>query len=197
MTEPPVLVTRRLILRPWRAGDLDRYAEIFGDPEVTRYLGDGAPLTRVQSEERIAYLVSHWHEHGFGHWAAEERSTGSLIGRIGLLHHPDWPEDLDNVEVGWTLARAFWGRGLATEGALASLRYGFETRDLDRIISITSPTNRASRRVMEKAGLTLAGQSFWRNGRVVWYAIDRSGWTRRAPAADLSVQTAAETGECR
>jgi RimJ/RimL family protein N-acetyltransferase len=195
MTETPVLVTRRLVLRPWREDDLDRYAQIFGDPEVTRYLGDGAPLTRAQSEERIAYLVSHWREHGFGHWAVEDRATESLIGRIGLLHHPDWREDPDNVEVGWTLARAFWGRGLATEGALASLRYGFETLDLDRIISITSPTNRASRRVMEKVGLTLTGQSFWRNERVVWYEIDRSSWARRAPTAVLSSQTGAETGE--
>jgi RimJ/RimL family protein N-acetyltransferase len=197
MTETPVIVTRRLVLRPWREDDLDPYAQIFGDPEVTRYLGEGAPLTRAQSEERIAYLVSHWQEHGFGHWATEERATGSLIGRIGLLHHPDWPEDPDNVEVGWTLARAFWGRGLATEGALASLRYGFETLDVDRIISITSPTNRASRRVMEKAGLTLAGQSFWRNGGVVWYAIERSSWTGGAAAAELSAGAGGQSRERR
>jgi RimJ/RimL family protein N-acetyltransferase len=188
MTEPPRLATRRLVLRPWREDDLDRYAEIFADPEVTRYIGEGVPLTRAQSEERIAFLVRHWEEHGFGHWATEDRATGVLIGRIGLLHHPDWREDPDNVEVGWTLARAFWGRGLATEGALASLRYGFEDLELDRIISITEPTNRASRRVMEKAGLSPAGESFWRDRKVVWYAIARSSWSVGAPAVESSMR---------
>ena len=75
--------------------------------------------------------------------------------------------------MGRLLDRSYWGRGLATEGAVTSLRYGFEGLGLERIISITKPANLASRRVMEKAGLTLRGETRWRGVDVVWYTIDR------------------------
>jgi RimJ/RimL family protein N-acetyltransferase len=74
----------------------------------------------------------------------EDRESGRFIGRIGLLRHVDWPHE--PVEVGWTLDRAFWGRGLATEGGAASLRLGFDVLGFERIISITEPDNAASRR---------------------------------------------------
>ena len=80
-------------------------------------------------------------------------------------------EDIDE------LAR-IWGRGLATEGGAASIRYGFEVLGFDRIISITDPDNAASRRVMEKLGLTHRGQRFWRDGKHVWDAIERDRWQR-------------------
>jgi RimJ/RimL family protein N-acetyltransferase len=108
-------------------------------------------------------------------WAAEEKADGALIGRIGLLYYKDWPEG-DKTEVAWLLERSYWGRGLATEGALASLRYGFEKLGLERIISIALPRNIASRRVMEKAGLTFRGEIRWRGFDVVWYAADHQYW---------------------
>ncbi len=109
-------------------------------------------------------------------WAAEEKATGAVIGRIGLLYHDDWPVGEHKTEVGWLLDRSRWGKGLATEGALASIRYGFEELGLERIISIALPANLASRRVMEKAGLTLRGEARWRGFEVVWYGIDRRDW---------------------
>jgi RimJ/RimL family protein N-acetyltransferase len=77
------------------------------------------------------------------------------------------------TEVGWRLDRAFWGQGLATEAAKASVAYGFETLGLVGIISIIQPGNTASRRVAERAGLTPRGETRWRDAPVVWYAIDR------------------------
>ncbi len=103
----------------------------------------------------------------------EERASGEFIGFIGLAYHDGWPEGEHKTEVGWRLNRTHWGRGLATEGALASVRYGFEGLGLERIISITLPENAASRRVMEKAGLTYRGGTRWMGNNVVWYAIDR------------------------
>ena len=103
-----------------------------------------------------------------------------FIGFIGLMYHDGWPEgEHKTAEVGWRLSRAHWGRGLATEGALASVRYGFERLGLERIISITLPQNAASRRVMEKAGLTYRGETHWRGQDVIWYAIDREAWEPR------------------
>ena len=168
--------TERLLLRQWREGDLEAYARICADTEVMRYLP--ATLSREKSLEQMAGFVRHWEEQGFGLWAVEERASGKFIGFVGLMRH-DWPEGEHRTEVGWRLGRAHWGRGLATEGALASVRYGFEGLGLARIISITLPENAASRRVMEKAGLTYRGETRWRGHDVVWYAIDRDAWEVR------------------
>jgi ribosomal-protein-alanine N-acetyltransferase len=166
------LESARLRLRQWREGDLDAYARICADPEVMRYMGSG-PLTRAETERRVKGIVRSWEERGFGLWAVEYKETGTFIGRIGLLYHEDWSEDEHKTEVGWLLDRSCWGKGLATEGATASVRYGFEGLGLERIISIALPQNVASRRVMEKTGLTLRGRTRWRGHDVVWYAVDR------------------------
>ena len=168
---------RLLLLRSWKDEELEPYARMCADPEVMRYMGfDGVTLSRRQTEEHTERLVRHWEERGFGLWAVEEKSSGDFIGRIGLMRHEDWPEGAHKTEVGWLLDRHYWGQGLATEGALASLRYGFEDLGLERIISIAQPPNVASRRVMEKAGLTFQGGTHWRDNVVVWYAGDRGGW---------------------
>ena len=167
----PVLESERLLLRPWRSGDVDELDRIYADPEVHRYLG--GPFTRERTAEQVARFVQHWEERGFGMWVAEHKATGRMIGRIGLMLHDDWTESEDKVEVGWTLDPEFWRQGLATEGAIASIRYAFEELQLGRIISFTLPDNVASRRVMEKCGLSLQGRTVWRSREHVWYAIER------------------------
>ena len=130
-------------------------------------------MSREQAAEQVARLTRNWEEKGCSHWVVEEKATGTFIGRIGLQYQDDWSEGEHKTEVGWLLRRSCWGQGFATEGALASLRYGFEELGLERIISITLPANLASRRVMEKAGLTFRGETSWRGFEVVWYATDR------------------------
>ncbi len=83
----------------------------------------------------------------------EEKESGTFVGFAGLSYQEDWPEGEHKTEVGWRLDRAFWGRGLATEAARASVDYGFENLRPERIISIIQPGNVASCRVAEKAGL--------------------------------------------
>ncbi len=139
-----------------------------------RYLS--GTITREQTEEQMARFVYHWEERSFGLWAVEEKASGAFIGFIGLLDHGDWPEGEHKTEVGWRLDRSCWGRGLATEGALASLRYGFEKLRLERIISITLPQNLASQQVMETCRLALQGEVRWRGYEVVWYSIERWDW---------------------
>jgi RimJ/RimL family protein N-acetyltransferase len=151
---PPELETPRLRLRGWRAEDLDAFAAINARPEVVRHLGR-APMTRAETAEQLARITAHWEEHGFGLWAAEERATGRLAGFIGLSHPVFLPAVMPAVEVGWRLDPDVWGRGLATEGGAASLRYGFEVLGLERILSIIDPANEASRRVAAKLGMSV------------------------------------------
>jgi RimJ/RimL family protein N-acetyltransferase len=124
----------------------------------------------------MARFVRRWEERGFGLWAVEYKASDGFIGCIGLLYQNDWLEGAHKTEVAWQLDHAYWRRGLATEGALASLRYGFEELGQERIISSIHPANLASRRVAEKAGLTLRGGTRWRSVDVVWYAIERPDW---------------------
>lgn len=170
----PELRTPRLQLRGWRLEDVGPMATINADPRVGAWLG--GVRTPPQTQQSIQNWIEHWEERGFGLWAVEERASGAFIGRIGLVYHDDWTASAYDAEVGWTLAFDAWGRGYATEGALASLRWGFGAPGLERIISITLPDNRRSRRVMERIGLELAGETDWKGLHHVWYATDRARW---------------------
>jgi RimJ/RimL family protein N-acetyltransferase len=145
------LETERLLLRRWRPDDLEALARWHVDPELMEHMGKRS-FTREEMKADIERYQHHWSEHGFGLFAAEEKATGALIGRIGLAFHRIWPAD---PEVGWLVDRPWQGQGLATEGGLACLRYGFDELGFERIVSICTEANLASRRVMEKLGLHL------------------------------------------
>jgi RimJ/RimL family protein N-acetyltransferase len=139
-----------------------------------RYLS--GTMSPQQTEEEVSRFMRHWEERGFRLWAVEEKASGLFIGLIGLLYQEEWPVGEHKTEVGWRLDRSFWGRGLATEGARAKLHHGVDKLGLQRIISITVPQNVASRRVMEKLGMTLRGESNFKGFNVVWSALDRREW---------------------
>lgn len=177
MTSVPTIETDRLWLREWRDGDVNVYARICADPQVMRYMVPARPLTHAEVAFDVQGLREHWAEHGFGHWAVEEKKTGRMIGRTGVKHHPDWELDPENTEVGWLYARSAWGQGYATEGARAGVEFCLEELGRPEVISITHPENRASQRVMKKAGLSYAGSRRW-EGRgldVVWYSTKTKG----------------------
>jgi RimJ/RimL family protein N-acetyltransferase len=167
--------TARLLLRPWQPDDLAEFTRLLTDPEVTRYIVVHTPFSAQDVAELSDRTLEQWERNGFGPWAAIEKQTGRWVGRIGLDELADWPGP-DKVEVGWELHREFWGRGLATEGGRAGVRYGFERVGLKRIISVTMATNAASRRVMEKCGLRFQGELPMAGTVVAWYAIDRADW---------------------
>jgi RimJ/RimL family protein N-acetyltransferase len=144
----PTIETDRLLLRAFRDDDLDALAAIVADPETMRYIGPGTPGTRDDTWRGIAMVLGHWQLRGYGLWAAEEKDTGRLVGRVGLYNPEGWP----GLEVGWIFARDTWGGGYATEGGRRSLRWAFEELGADHVISVIHPDNVASRRVAERLG---------------------------------------------
>jgi RimJ/RimL family protein N-acetyltransferase len=162
-----VLETDRLLLRQFRNEDLDAYAAICADPEVMRYLGTGATLNRVESWRQMAGILGHWKLLGCGMFAMEIRETGELIGRTGYLTPPDWP----GFELGWTLGRAWWGKGYAVEAAIRCRDYAFDEMGRDRLISLIRPGNHRSVRVAEKIGETLAGEVEFMGSNALVYEI--------------------------
>jgi RimJ/RimL family protein N-acetyltransferase len=145
------LVTDRLALRQWRDADLAPFAALNADPEVMRYFP--APLTRTQSDEFAGYVHETIERQGWGLWAVEVIDGPAFIGFVGLNRVTFDEHFTPAVEVGWRLARPFWGYGYATEAATAALSFGFERLELDEIVSFTTRSNEPSIRVMRRLGM--------------------------------------------
>jgi RimJ/RimL family protein N-acetyltransferase len=118
--------------------------------------------------------------HGFGRFAVDDRHTGELVGRVGVMRQPDCMATEEKDEVGWVIAAGRWGEGLATEAAAASIRDSFHRVGLVRILSWTLPENVASRRVMEKCGLRFRGTADWKGREHIWYDA-RGAWPQPRP----------------
>jgi RimJ/RimL family protein N-acetyltransferase len=146
------LRTARLCLRRWRPSDHEPFAAMNLDPRVTEFLP--TPLDRYASDALVARVEAHFEKHGFGLWAVEIRETGSFAGYVGLQTPTFEASFTPCVEIGWRLAPESWGKGYATEGALAVIDYGFTTLGLKEILSWTVPANVRSQRVMTKLGMT-------------------------------------------
>jgi RimJ/RimL family protein N-acetyltransferase len=166
------LETDRLTLRMLRESDFDAYAEMCADPEVMRYIGDGKPLTRLLAWRKLAMIIGHWSLRGYGLWAAEERSSGVLVGHIGFWYPEGWP----GFELGWTLRRSFWGRGYATEGARAALPFAFTQLGQPHVISLIHPENAASIRVAQRLGERLLDSTEVMGKPTLVYRITREEW---------------------
>lgn len=143
----PEIETDRLLLRQFKSDDLDALSELFADPEVVKYLGSGEPASRAETETALCSIIAHWGRHGFGRWAAVYKPTGVLIGYGGLRSFHGEPELV------YLLGQPYWRRGLATEMALASLKFGFDRLRFERIIAMAKTQNVRSHRVLEKAGM--------------------------------------------
>jgi RimJ/RimL family protein N-acetyltransferase len=146
------LETARLRLRALRRSDLDALERIYLDPEVSRYLTT-RPQTRSEVSRNLDYMIEHAEHYGL--WAIELKATAELIGRCGfyaftMLGPPE-------PELAYLLRPDCWGRGLATEAALGALAQLRAAHAPARVVSIVRPENAASRRVLEKVGMSEIG----------------------------------------
>ena len=196
------LETERLILRQFTGDDVENLVELDSDPEVMRYLNGGIATPRELVEQQILQRFLSYYERydGFGVWAAIEKSSGAFIGWFSFRPHDE--SRPDEAEVGYRLRRSAWGRGYATEGAQALIRKGFTELGVQRVTANTYEHNTASRRVMEKVGMTLArryrptldelttetsnhlsADSVW-DGDEVEYTLTKADWERLESTAE-------------
>jgi RimJ/RimL family protein N-acetyltransferase len=160
-----VLTTDRLVLRPLTRRDVDALVELHADPLVNRFV---PAFSHEQALKRLKATEEQWAERGHGLCAVELRGSGEFIGRSGLNH---WPH-FDEVEAGWALKPAAWGRGYATEAAAAVVGWGFSHLRLDRITAMISPDNAASARVAGRLGFTPRREDEFMGRPVTVYALD-------------------------
>lgn len=146
-----ILLTPRLRLRQWADADLEPFAAMNADPEVMTYLG--GPLERAVSDALATRFREHWQRYGFGPWVVEAPGVAGFLGYIGLTTATFQAHFTPCVEIGWRLARPYWGAGHATEAARAVLADGFDRLALPEVVAFTIPANRRSRAVMERLGM--------------------------------------------
>lgn len=187
------LETERLVLRRFTEDDLDNLVELDSDPDVMRFLTGGPPTPRavLQNDYLPAYLRYYERYEGFGFWAAIEKGTGEFLGWFHF--RPPKGSGPDEVELGYRLRKSAWGKGYGTEGARALIRKGFTELGVRRVCATTYQDNIGSRRVMEKAGMTLVRtfrmtpaelvahgldpEDLW-DGDDVEYALEKADWER-------------------
>jgi RimJ/RimL family protein N-acetyltransferase len=162
------LETERLRFRLPRESDFPTYGKWYANMDVMRYLG-GKTLSTIEGWRHMAYLIGHWAMRGYGYYAVEEKATGRLVGRVGYTNQTGWP----GFELGWTIAPEFQGKGYATEAANMLLPYAFDVLDQPHVISLIHPDNAPSRRVAEKLGERIEGETTVLTMPVLIYGIQR------------------------
>jgi len=168
----PELETERLLLRQVKTDDLEGWAQsVFADPEAMRYMPKRTITPYERAEQAMNNFSRYWTEHGLGAWGVTDKKNGQFLESCYL----EPPEDsgTGDVELGYDLAKAFWGQGITTEAARAVLRFSFENNNLERIVAIVVPENIGSWRVLEHIGFVYEKNAHIYDFDVVYYAITR------------------------
>jgi RimJ/RimL family protein N-acetyltransferase len=196
------LETERVVLRRFTEADADNLVALDSDPEVMRYLTGGPPTLRDVIERGILPAYLRYYERGdrYGYWAAIEKANGDFLGWFHF--RPGEGSGPGEVELGYRLRRAAWGKGYGTEVSRALIRKGFTELGVERVVASTYEHNVGSRRVMEKAGMALV-RTFRLtpvelremfgienpnlfDGDEVEYALEKSDWERQQVGEALS-----------
>jgi [ribosomal protein S5]-alanine N-acetyltransferase len=152
------VATPRLFLRKFTLADVEDFYRLGSDPEIIRYTGDpGGGFKSIEEAEAVlrSHPLADYKKHGYGRWASVDRGSGRVIGFAGLKYL----EEHDEIDLGYRFIPEYWGQGLATEAARASLAYGFDELHLEQMIGLVFPENTASIRVLEKIGMERQGLS--------------------------------------
>ena len=170
MPDIPVLETDRLILRGFRADDLEAMTTMWAMPEVVRYIG-GVPLSREQSWTRLLRQIGMWSVMNFGFWAITEKTSGQLVGEAGFheMRREMTPRIEDTLEAGWGLLPGFHGRGYASEALRAMLPWAAANHGGLPVTCIIDPANTASIRLAERHGFREFARSTYLGSDIVLF----------------------------
>ena len=168
-----ILETNRLLVRDFTLDDADDAFAMYGDPDVSRWLGGGQTHDTVeQTREMLQRITRRTRSDGLGLWAVVEKASGRLVGGALLLEGTI--DGREQVELGYHFRRDAWGQGYATELAAALLRYGFEQVGLQRIVGVHLPGNTASSNVLRKIGMREQGMADYDGTQMHLFVVERA-----------------------
>lgn len=176
---PPTIETPRLILRAFRAGDVEPFCDNMADDDFARFITkEGRGLSYGESWQRFASVNGHWVARGYGNFAVEDKATGAFVGQVGPMNPPGWP----GFEIGWCIFPAHQGKGYAVEAAAAAFRWSHDVLGRTETLHMIDDANEASQKVARALGAT-PGEiwiPFWHNPqpvrkwRTTWEAFTAS-----------------------
>lgn len=170
-----MLETERLILRPLDENDVDEIYAMRSDGDVMRFIRE--PQNRNESADWIELVSSRWENEQIGFCAMIEKTSNHFVGWCGIWKLKETRE----YEIGYATVKNAWGKGLATEAAIEFLRYAFERLKPEKIVAVAQPKNAASRRVMEKLGMSYDYTNIFYGSHLVHYSITENQFKRRKP----------------
>jgi ribosomal-protein-alanine N-acetyltransferase len=188
-----IIETKRFLLREFVINDTAGLFELDSDPEVHRYLGNNPVIDKDKIVDVIRFIRRQYIDHGIGRWAIIEKGTENFMGWAGLKLVTELTnKHINYYDLGYRLLRKYWGQGIATECALASLKYGFEILCANEIFAAAHIDNKGSNKVLCKAGLTFVETFDYFNAQHNWYRIGRNEWNpkRSSPYLDSAQLTA-------
>lgn len=172
-----LIETERLVLREITFEDKEELFKLHSDPEVQKWTGEPVVESMKEIEQAIRIRHNDYRKYGFGRLAVIQKETSEFIGWAGLTYLPEF----DKVDLGYRLKKKYWGMGFATEASKAIIEYGFNVLDLDLIIAIAMPENKASIRIMEKVGMLYDKQAPYDEviRKAIWYKLERKAYNKR------------------
>lgn len=156
-----IIETKRTLLRAFCLEDIERFAEICANPNVMRYIGDGKPVSRAVIVAKMPEWIALYEKQKYGLMALVMKDTEELIGFCGFIHQT--VDGNEYIELGYRLEETYWGKGIATEAAMAVRDYAFHVLKIPMLISIINHQNDASKRVAKKIGMRLMKQTNFKN----------------------------------
>lgn len=174
--------TERFILREILPTDVDKLFELDSDPEVHRYLGDSPVTGKDQIIDVINFIRQQYVDNGIGRWAIIDKKTNDFIGWTGLKFVTDLTNNHKNYyDLGYRLIKKYWGQGIATETALASLNYAFDKLNADEVYAMADCENDSSNKILNKIGLSFIETFDFDGIKHNWYKIDKTEYKNKKP----------------
>lgn len=173
---PIHMETNRIILRAIEESDIQGIFELDSDSEVHRYLGKKPIKSLQEAKAIIKYIRKQYEENGIGRWAVIDKMTNEFMGWSGLKYEKEVRKEMHYYDLGYRLKKKFWGKGIATETALASLNYGFQVMSLHEIYAGAHIENIASNKVLQKVGLNFIETFEYDGAPHHWYKINKHEW---------------------
>lgn len=172
------LETNRLVLRSLTKADSQGILKLDSNPEVLKYIGI-KPIQKIgEAENTIKRIQQQYKDFGVGRLAIIQKETGEFMGWAGLKFEREIRREFDYYDLGYRLLPEFWGKGIGTEAALETLKYGFGILKLEQICAAAHIKNKASDRIITKVGLEFKEKFFFDGIECKWYSLDRTKWNQ-------------------